>query len=274
MKKTGPKIPVHNKRIALAVRDAARYASIRDQVLEEYVSQRPDIRAEMERLNSQGLDPTAWLNAISVPWLFRIDEATSSGKLLGEVFRQCELDHGKPRHWRILLDALVEQCFRGPGAPQKWDEGGLMELLEDIRAAEKKIPGNKRKTHSELARLLTTKKPFKDKYQRQKNDFPGFRKVIGRARNPEQNPAVNVPEGADWIAFRAEKATKEFGLPTKLGVAAQLATLERLVMEDWRQRFFEKRKDKPKDSVEVEWQRLLPEIEELARSEAQRIRET
>jgi hypothetical protein len=133
------KIDLQNKRIALAVRDAARYASIRDRVLEEHVSQRPEIRAEMERLNSQGLDPTAWLNAISVPWLFRIDEMTPSGKLLAEVFRQCELDHRKPRHWRILLDALVENCFRGPGAPQKWDEAGLVELLEDIRAVQKRF---------------------------------------------------------------------------------------------------------------------------------------
>ena len=104
MKKPEPKIPLHNKRIALAVRDAARYASIRDRVLEEYVGQRPDIRAEMERLNSQGLDPTAWLNVISVPWLFRIDERSSSGKLLAKVFNACELDPGKPRHWRILLE--------------------------------------------------------------------------------------------------------------------------------------------------------------------------
>jgi hypothetical protein len=87
-----------NKRFALAVRDAARYASLRDGVLEEYVSQRPEIRAEMERMNSLGLDSTAWLNVISVPGLFRIDEKSSSGKLLGEVFKACELDPAKPRH--------------------------------------------------------------------------------------------------------------------------------------------------------------------------------
>src|SRR6266446_3828329 len=106
------KIDFQNKRFALAVRDAARYASARDRTLEEHVSQRPEIKAEMERLNSQGLDPTAWLNVISIPGLFRIDEKTSSGSLLAEIFTLCELDHRKPRHWRILLDALVEQCFR------------------------------------------------------------------------------------------------------------------------------------------------------------------
>jgi hypothetical protein len=270
---TGPeKIRLQNKRIALAVREAARYASIRDRVLEEYISERPEIRAEMDRLNSLGLNPTAWLNTISVPWLFRIDEATHSGKLLAEVFRQCELDHRKPRHWRILLDALVEQCFRGAGAPQKWTEAGLFDLLEDIRAVQKRFPG--KKSNSELAKLLTTKKPFMNKYQRQKTDFPGFRKVIGRALDPEHNPAMNVPEGADWVAFRADKAAKEFGLPTEIGIAAQVETLERLVMENMRRYFFEEHKDEATEYVEAQWQRLRPALEELAKSEAQRIRET
>jgi hypothetical protein len=71
MKKPGTKILFHNKRIALAVRDAAKYASIRDRVLEEYVGQRLDIRAEMERLNSQGLDPTAWLTVSQKPYQSR-----------------------------------------------------------------------------------------------------------------------------------------------------------------------------------------------------------
>jgi hypothetical protein len=268
---TGPaKTQLQNKRIALAVRDAARYASIRDRVLEEHVSQRPDVRAEMERLNSQGLDPTAWLNIISVPWLFRINEATTSGKLLAEVFRQCELDHRRPRHWRILLDALVEQCFRGPGAPQKWDEAGLLELVEDIRAVQKQFPG--KKSNAELAKLLTTKKPFKDKYQRQMTNFPGFRKVIGRALNPELNPAVTVPQGADWIAFRAEKAAQEFGLPTEIGIATQLETLERLVIENMKEYFLKMRKDEAKEFVEAEWQKLLPAVREFAKLEVQRIR--
>jgi hypothetical protein len=169
-----------------------------------------------------------------------------------------------------LLDALVEQCFRGPGAPQKWDEAGLVELLEDIRAVQKRFPG--KKSNSELAKLLTTKKPFKDTYQRQTTDFPGFRKVIGRALNPELNPAASVPEGADWIAFRAEKAAKEFGLPTEIGIATQLAMLERLVIEQERGSFFEKHKDEDKEFVEAEWQRQLPTAREFAKLEAQRIR--
>jgi hypothetical protein len=224
----------------------------------------------MERLNSQGLDPTAWLNAISIPGLFRINEKTSTGKLLAEVFKQCELDHRKPRHWRILLDALVEQCFRGPGAPQKWDEAGLVELLEDIRAVQKLFPG--KKSRSELAKLLTTKKPFRDKYQRQTTNFPGFRKVIGRALDPKLNPAVNVPEGADWVTFRAEKAAQALGLPTEIGVAAHLATLEQLQIESIREFFFEKRKGEATEVIEAEWQSLLPAVRELAKSEVERIR--
>ena len=110
-------------------------------------------------------------------------------------------------------------------------------MLEDIRAVQKLFPG--KKSNSELAELLTTKKPFKDKYQRL-TDFPGFRKVMARALNPKLNP--NVLEGEDWIAFRAEKAAKEFGLPTELGIATQMATLERLVMENMRQYFLEKHK--------------------------------
>src|ERR1700737_1243442 len=75
MKEAGPaKIDFQRNRFALAVRDAARQASIRGGVLEEYVSHRPEIRAEMERLKSQGLDPTAWLHVISIPRLFKINE--------------------------------------------------------------------------------------------------------------------------------------------------------------------------------------------------------
>jgi hypothetical protein len=112
------------------------------------------------------------------------------------------------------------------------------------------------------------------KYQRQTTDFPGFRKVIGRALNPKLNPAASVPEGADWIAFRAEKAAQEFGLPTEMGIAAQLATLEQLVIEKERQSFFEKHKAEDKEFVETEWQKRLPMAREFAKLEAKRIRET
>ena len=147
-----------------------------------------------------------------------------------------------------------------------------MELLEDIRAVEKRFPG--KHSNSKLAELLTTKKPFKDKYKKLATDFPGFRKVIGRALNPKLNPAVSVPEGVDWITFRAQKAAQEFGLPTEIGIAAQLAMLERLVMERERQSFFEKHKDDDRDFVEAEWQGRLPAAREFAKLEAQRIRET
>jgi hypothetical protein len=59
-----PKIDFQNNRFA--VRDSARYASARDRVLEEHISQRPETSAQLERMKSQGLDPTAWLNVISV----------------------------------------------------------------------------------------------------------------------------------------------------------------------------------------------------------------
>ena len=51
-----PKIDFQNNRFASAVRNSARYASARDRVLEENISQRPEISAQMERLNSQGLE--------------------------------------------------------------------------------------------------------------------------------------------------------------------------------------------------------------------------
>jgi hypothetical protein len=265
------KISLYQKRVALAVRDAARQAAIRDQVLEEYVAEAPEIRVEMERLNSNGLNPTAWLNAASVPGAFKINEATASGKLLAKVFRECELDREKPRHWRILVDALVAQCFRGPGAPQKWDEAGYYDLLEDIRAAQKRFPAAK--THAELAKVLTSKEPFKSKYEKEKTNFPGFRKVIGRALNPKVNPAVDVPEGEDWIAFRAERAAQEYGLPTALGIKVQLEVLAQLVLDNERQRFFEAHKHDSREFVEAEWQKLEPKVKEFAKSEAQRIRE-
>jgi hypothetical protein len=265
------KISLHNKRIALAVRDAARQAAFRDRVLEEYVAEAPKMRAEMERLKSNGLNPTAWLNAASVPGAFKVNEATASGKLLADVFRQCELDHQNPRHWRILLDALVEQCFRGPGAPQKWDEAGYFELLADIRIVQKLFPT--KKTHAELAKVLTSEEPFKSKYERERTNFPGFRKVIGRALNPKINPAVNVPEGADWIAARAERAAQEYGLPTELGIKEQVEALEQLLIDNERQKFFEAHKGDSSDFVEEEWLKRLSVVREFAKLEAKRIRE-
>ena len=159
-----PKIDFQNNRFASAVRNSARYASARDRALEEHISQRPEISAQMERLKSQGLDPTAWLHVISIPWLFRINEQTSSGRLLAEVFKQCELDHRNPRHWRILLDALVEQCFRGPGAPQKWDEGGLVEILADIRAVQARYP--EVKSNIEVAKHLEEQGALQEEVQK------------------------------------------------------------------------------------------------------------
>jgi hypothetical protein len=267
---TGPTtVSFYNKRFASAVRDAAKHASIRDGVLEQHISERPEVKAEMDRLNSQGLNPTAWLNAASIPWLFRIDENTPSGKLLAEVFRQSELDHRKPRHWRILLDALVEQCFRGPGAPQKWDEGGLVELLVDIRAIQKRFTGTKRNT--ELAKLLKSKDPFRQKYR--KFDRETLRKAIGRALNPKINHAASLPDGADLITYRAEMAAQRYGLPTAVGIDAQLATLEKIQIESMRSFFFESHKHEEKELVEAQWQKLLPAFLKLAKSEAQRIRE-
>lgn len=265
-----PKIDFQNNRFASAVRDSARYASARDRVLEKHISQRPEISAQMERLQSQGLDPTAWLHVISIPWLFRINEQTSSGRILAEVFKQCELDHRNPRHWRILLDALVEQCFRGPGAPQKWDEGGLVEILADIRAVRARYP--EVKSNIEVAKFLRSKDPFKKKYKRFDNDR--LRKIVGRAIDPKFNPAAEVAEGEDWLKFRAERAARELGLPTEVGVEAQMANLEQLVLDNMRKFYFERREAEPAAIVEADWQQLLPELREFAKSEAERIRNT
>ena len=60
-------------------------------------------------------------------------------------------------------------------------------------------------------------------------------------------------------------------MPTEVGVAAQMANLEQLVLDNMRKFFFEKRQAEPEAIVEADWQRLLPALRELAKSEAERM---
>ena len=108
---------LEERHFAIAVRDAAKSRMVQLEHIERHFAERPDIRAKMEHMNSAGLDPLAFLDAISIPRLLRLDEQNSKDLLLAEAFSFCDLDHRKPMHWRILLDALVQECFRGPGKP-------------------------------------------------------------------------------------------------------------------------------------------------------------
>lgn len=211
-----------NKKIADAVLREAKQAALRDQVLTEYCSSLPNYREEMDRLGRIGFDPMAWLDVVSVPAAFSVDGTRASEKLLEDVFKYCDLDPGKPRHWRILVDALVNQCFRAAGAPQKWNEEGLFDLLCDIRDLQKRFPGAIENV--QLANLLSKKQPYKAKYQAIGTET--LRKLVGKALNPSANPTAAIAEDQDFVAVRAEQARRKLGLPSALGVAIQQKILE------------------------------------------------
>jgi hypothetical protein len=256
-----------NKHLALAVRQAASYAAVRLKVLEQEFNDRPEIRTQLEKLNSNGLDPNAFFNAGSVPQLLKITESTS-GKLLAEVFRYCELDHRQPMHWRLLLDALVQECFRRVGAPEKWDEGGYFDLLLDIRAVQKKFPDAKQQTR--LAKLLKGEKPFKEKYKNFGSD--NLRKLVGKAMDPNINPMAKFADGEDWVAAWAEKGRREVGLPSEIGITVQMKTMEKLWIDGAHEHLRKRYEQDGKVFTAQDWEALLPTVQAIAKAEVEAIR--
>ena len=258
-----------NKKIAEAVRQEARQASIRDKVLIEYLSSSSDEhRAQIERASRQGLDPMAWLNALSVPSAFAIDGNQPSERLLCEVFMQCELEPSNPRHWRILVDALVNQCFRTAGAPQKWTEVQLFNLLCDIREVQKRSP--KMKGNAQLAKLLSSKQPYKEKYS--KYDGNTLRKLVGRALNPVSNPTAGIADDVDFITARAVRAKRVLGLPTELGVLLQIRLLEKDAFDRARKYLEVRHRDTGREFTEDDWLAYLPHVQKIVDAEVESFR--
>jgi hypothetical protein len=240
-----------------AVRAAAQNRVTQLEVIEQHFAQRPDIRAKMDNLNSAGLDPLTFLDAISVPGLLQISESNSRDGLLVETFLFCGLDHRKPMHWRILLDALVQECFRGPGKPEKWNEETYYDLLIDIRAVQKK---HTFANDSELARQLKqgmTRTKYEDV------SFRRLRTLVAEALNPKINPLVEL-NGEDLITFRARRAERELGLPADIGIAKQRAALVAIALEDSVKPFLSHKLKGGEPFTPVEWQGILPLATELA----------
>lgn len=258
-----------NKRLAEAVRKEAQQAAAADEALTRYLSSFPEYRDTMDRLAKQGLDPMAWFNVASARFAFSVDSTKPSEALLAEVFQQCDLDPKKPRHWRILVDSLVDQLFRSAGAPQKWTDERLFVLLCDIRELQKLYPAVKE--NGQLAKLLLSKKPYKEKYH---NDFnqETLRKLVGKALNPKLNPTAAIADDDDFIAARAEQAARKLGLPTELGNMALTEMLEKDLLAQWRAHFEEKYRAEGRTFTEANWQAFLPALHLIVDAQVKSLR--
>lgn len=247
---------LEERHFAQAVRSIAQARKANLEHIERHFAERPDIRSKMESLTSAGLDPFAFLDVISAPGLLRIDEKDSRDQLLAEAFSFCELDHRKPMHWRILLDALVQACFRGPGKPPKWNEQGYYDLLIDIRA----LQGSSSISDIEIARKL---KQGKTRTKYSHVSVSRLRRLVAQTLDPTVNPLAEM-KNEDLITFRAEWAERELGLPADIAIARQKDAMEALVLEDVVKPFFAKTLKGGESLTAAEWLELLPNAKGLA----------
>ncbi len=114
-------------------------------------------------------------------------------KLL-DIFSNCGLDPNRPAHWRALVDAFVEVGFKPAGAKKKWSDEAYVDLYCDVQEIKSEHP--EAGSDSEIARLLRTKKVFKDRYSKFKPDYLRHRVAEALARRDE----FSVFEDRDRVA--------------------------------------------------------------------------
>jgi hypothetical protein len=132
------------------------------------------------------------------------------------------------------------------------------DLTIDIRAVQKENPfaGD-----IEIARQLKQGKTRK-KYEGY--TVSRLRRLVAEALDPAINPIAELTD-EDLITFRARWADRELGLPTDIGIAAQRAALEKLVLEDSIRPLLSAQLKGGEPLAPAEWQEFLPNAIELAK---------
>ena len=110
---------------------------------------------------------------------------------LENCFRAFGLDPAKPLSWRLLLYIFAETHFgsRKPrsGAPVKWSDQRLCELLADFSQLRARHP---KKSQEQLCDLLKKDPQFKPRYEEKRSDHPSKSAIRQR---PEAQRAASSP---------------------------------------------------------------------------------
>ena len=139
-------------------------------------------------------------------------QLTSSDNLLSDVFDFCGLDPAKAYDWRVLINAMAEVCFKGPGRPQSQSAFRYRELLADIRLLQDKSPSLKQ--YTKLATALRTTRPFRRKYEQIEHGY--LRKLVKKALDPRSNVFVLQRSEESHASFGAQLMSKELNVPEDL----------------------------------------------------------
>jgi hypothetical protein len=211
--------------VALSV---ARLRPAMDFMEREFTS-RPEVVSFISKGEELGLDRETVLKRMLSESALASDPHKRANELRFSVFESCGLDPGKPLHWRVLFNAMIEVGFKNSGSFQ-WDEIRYFELFEDIAALKK--TGHSFNSKTSIAKGLREQEPFDRKYNHWEIGY--LRKKVAEADKMFEG----IVPGTTFEQFIAERRVKELGLPPTLvreyiaeARATVLAEMPRLTSE-------------------------------------------
>lgn len=140
---------------------------------------------------------------------FHLDEKKEIDRRLKAAFKFCGLSEEDPRHWRVLLNALVTECFPKKGRTISRDQGSLFELLLDIHELQATNP---KLTNAEaIARKLLRLRTFPKKYPTIKS-VGSLTKLVRKAQDPKHNPYARYREEKDIALFAMREQYRANGI--------------------------------------------------------------
>jgi hypothetical protein len=201
----------------------------------------------------------AIIDAGTMKYALTVDPDDPADRLLRDTFSLCDLDSTNPRHWRILLETIIELTFKKSGAPEKWDEAALFELQMDIRELQRLEPSA---THNKkIAELLRKKEPFKSKYGM---GFGYLRKLVGKARDARFNRMVEFNEDQDFLKYVAEQRRRRSGVSPEIASSLVEKAVEELIQEKYAE-FKRRWEDEGRTWGEKEHEENYPIISKIVR---------
>jgi hypothetical protein len=166
-------------------------------------------------------------------------------QLLRNAFADTGLDPEKPLHWRLLLESLVEVCFRGPGAKKKWDEAGLFELFLDIEAIQKSHPGLT--SNPKIAQRIKGMKSLRERYKT--IDTQALTKLVRKARSPIHNPGIEYRKTDTLLPLLKRQNSGSETIARKLAPLAETVLASLLTSETEENRRFALKEELEKQAI-------------------------
>jgi hypothetical protein len=165
---------------------------------------------------------------------FQLDQTREIDERLKKAFEFCGLNEEEPRHWRVLLNALVMECFPKRGRRKKWDQEGLFELAWEIREVQAAHP--KLTEAKDIAKKLLRISRFTKKYP-SINSVGSLTKLVRKARNEkpyaERRGGKDVPVSAMRNGYFSAETVDE-GVEKKVGPVPEIlmAVAHQRVLEE------------------------------------------